>query len=231
MVYGHRDLEEARRDIAGLAQLGLRGRVLDLACGAGRHLRAMREVGIDAMGMDLSPQLLARARELAPNLRLLRANSRRPPFRPASFDVALSLFTSFGYHDERSEDAAQLAGIAPLLVSGGLLFLDLAHPERLRSELVPTSSRQAGELQVEETRSLEADGRRVVKELRVWGPGRAEPRAYREAVNLYEPAELDTLLEASGFTVEARWGDLQGRPFVSGRSGSLRQVVRARCLL
>lgn len=60
-VYAHRDAESARREIRALVSLGLRGRVLDVGCGAGRHLLAMRESGLQAFGLDWSTALLARA--------------------------------------------------------------------------------------------------------------------------------------------------------------------------
>ena len=227
-IYAHRDLPQARRDVAGLLGLGLSGRVLDLAAGAGRHLEALGERGLVAVGMDLSPELVAAAR---PGLRLVRADSRRPPFRPASFDVALSLFSSFGYLRDRAEDTAQLAAVAPLLAPGGRLFLDLPQAARLRAELVPRSTRTVAGQELNEVRQLVEGGRRVVKDLTLVGSGSSPTRSYREELNLYDPDELEALLGEAGFAVEARWGDLSGLLFADGESGSLRQVVRARRLL
>ena len=56
-VYPHRDLEAARREARHLVDLGVRGRVLDLCCGFGRHCSALRELGLEAFGLDLSREL------------------------------------------------------------------------------------------------------------------------------------------------------------------------------
>jgi SAM-dependent methyltransferase len=41
---------------------GVQGPVLDVGCGPGRHLRALRDRGVAAMGIDLSPVAVALAR-------------------------------------------------------------------------------------------------------------------------------------------------------------------------
>ena len=184
----------------------------------------MREAGLEAVGIDLSAELLGAA--LRAGLPLVRADSRRPPFRPRAFDTALSLFTSFGYHAERAEDLAQLRTWAGLLKPGGSLFVDVPHPAVLRAKLVPESRRRAGGLEITERRELEAEGRRVLKRIEVSGTDGS--RVYREAVNLYEPDELDASLAAVGLVIEARWGGFCGQPF---EATSQRQVVRARLLL
>ena len=175
------------------------------------------------MGLDLSAELLGAA---PPELLRLRGDSRRPPFAPRAFDCALSLFTSFGYHETRIEDAEQLAAWAELLAPGGRLFLDIPNPGPLRRSLVPMSHRREGELEITESRSLEAGGRRVIKRIRLAGPG--GERHYVEAVNLYEPSELDPMLTAAGLEVDARWAGFHAEPF---EASALRQVVRARRLL
>src|SRR5438093_502956 len=86
-VYPHRDLAAARAEVAGLVARGVGsngGRVLDLGCGFGRHVLALRERGLDAFGLDRSLALLRRA---APSLagRLARGDSRALPLRAGAF--------------------------------------------------------------------------------------------------------------------------------------------------
>jgi 2-polyprenyl-3-methyl-5-hydroxy-6-metoxy-1,4-benzoquinol methylase len=44
------------------------GPVLDVGCGTGRLTRAFAAAGLDVTGLDLSPQMLARARSLSDGL-------------------------------------------------------------------------------------------------------------------------------------------------------------------
>lgn len=218
-VYAHRDLESARREVAGLIAAGVGGRVLDLGCGFGRHTLAMREQGLEAFGLDLSSELLARSRDL-PDAggiagRLVRADARHLPFRAASLDSVTVLFSSFGYFGEQG-DRGMLAETARVLRPGGLLVLDLMNAKRVRAELVPLSRREQEGLELFERRALVDGGRSVEKEVRLRMPG-GEERSWTERVRLYEPAELAELLAATGLELVRSTGDFDGSP-TSARS-------------
>lgn len=67
-LYAHRYDAEAERCAHTLARrIDLtRGPVLDLGCGAGRHLSVLAAHGADTVGLDLSAALLTEARTAAP---------------------------------------------------------------------------------------------------------------------------------------------------------------------
>jgi SAM-dependent methyltransferase len=218
-VYPHRDRSAARAEVAGLVARGVRGRVLDLGCGSGRHLEALHARGLEAHGLDRSAALLARA---APALRarLVRADFRALPYPARAFDAVLMLFSSFGYFDAAG-DARVLAELARVLAPGGLGVLDLMNPARVRATLVPESRTQRGSLEVRERRRLAPGGLRVLKEVSVRSADGAE-RAWSEDVRLYGPGELEPLLALPGLAVLRREGDFDGRPFAPD---SPRQLV------
>jgi len=62
-------------------------RVLDVGCGPGRHAHALRGLGVDVVGVDISAAFLTAAGAGT----WVRADARRLPFAPASFDAAISL--------------------------------------------------------------------------------------------------------------------------------------------
>ena len=76
------------------------GNLLDLCCGPGRHAVEFAQRGFHVTGVDRSPFLLDRAREHASqagaSVEWVMEDMRRF-VRPATFDVACNLFTSFGY--------------------------------------------------------------------------------------------------------------------------------------
>jgi SAM-dependent methyltransferase len=114
-----------------LLALGPRDRVLDLACGHGRHARALSpEVGL-LVGMDRNPDYLARARHSG--AALVRGDLRALPFRPESFDALYSWYSSlFMYEDE--ENARCLAAAVALLRPGGRIVVHHDNPSRLRRQ-------------------------------------------------------------------------------------------------
>jgi SAM-dependent methyltransferase len=66
------------------------GYVLDLGCGTGVHLRKLRAQGFEPVGVDGSPDMLASARELNPDIPLHYGDVREElPLSSASFDGAI----------------------------------------------------------------------------------------------------------------------------------------------
>lgn len=214
-VYPHRDLEAARPEARWLVEHGVRGRVLDLCCGFGRHTLLLAEQGLDVTGLDLSSELLASAREL-PGFerhlegRLLRGDARELPFRDGAFDTLVNLFSSFGYFGEFG-DARVLREIGRVLAPGGLAVLDLMNPAAVRANLRDESVREGADFLLRERRALADGGRRVVKdvELVVYG----ESRRWREDVRLYELDELRPMLAGQRLSVEQVHGGFDARAF------------------
>ena len=103
------------------------GDVLDLACGPGRHAIPLVQRGFNVTGVDRSPFLLQRARERANEagvaVEWLEADMRTFR-RPASFDLVLLLFTSFGFFRDDAENVGVLRNVAASLRPGGALVLD-----------------------------------------------------------------------------------------------------------
>lgn len=69
--------------------------LLDVACGTGGHLAALRS-WYEVEGLDLDPQMLAIARQRCPRVRLHRADMLQFDLR-RTFDVVICLFSSIGY--------------------------------------------------------------------------------------------------------------------------------------
>lgn len=234
-VYPHRDLAAARAEVRELVRQGLGGRTLDLGCGFGRHVLALREAGVEAFGLDLSAELLAHASEhqrcAATSAdvagRLARGDFRRLPFRDGAFASTCMLFSSFGYLDDEA-NARVLGEVRRVLAPRGNAVFDLMNPARVRAELVPRSEREREGFRLVERRTLAEDGRRVVKDVRLeplQGAGSDGARGWHEDVRLYEPHEFERLARGAALEVERVAGDFDGRAF---GPASPRQIVWAR---
>jgi ubiquinone/menaquinone biosynthesis C-methylase UbiE len=222
-IYAHRDAGEAERGTRALLEpLGLGGRrVLDLACGPGRWLHAVRRRGAAAVGLDLSEALLHAARAAAPEdgAPLVRADMRVLPFLAASFDLVLSMFTSFGYFATADEDRGVLREIARVLRPGGSLVLDFLNATQVRRSAAAITTRRVGEWEVREARAVTPDGERIVKEIELRSAQAV--RSYREEVRLWEPAPLQMALADAGLATRACWGDYDGAAFAADTSARL----------
>jgi SAM-dependent methyltransferase len=215
IVYAHRDDEAAAREAEfarNVLAIGPEHRVLDLACGDGRHLAAFSSLGISAVGVDLSDALLARAR--VRGLIVVRADLRSLPFRSAAFDHATSFFTSFGYFETEEENLHVLREAARVLRGGGRLLLDVPDRDALERGLVPKSEFQREGLRMQCERALERG--RVRKRVKVLNGRGEEVARFEESVRIYSLPELEAALDRTGFRPVSNHGGFDGRPVGKG---------------
>ncbi len=224
-VYRRRDEEDARKLGRLLSELhcDLPGRsVLDIGCGPGRHLRVLEEAGARAFGIDLSADLLTEARRRGPSARIARADMRTLPFKDRVFDLALLLFTTFGYFETDDEHARVLAETRRVLRPGGRLLIDTLNSVRLSSNLVPETRRRVGAVAVTERRWIDEARSRINKNVEITNPdGPEQPERWTESVRLWTAAELRDLAVRSGFEVLRLSGGFGGEAFSAETSERL----------
>ncbi|MFH1681133.1 MAG: class I SAM-dependent methyltransferase [Candidatus Eisenbacteria bacterium] len=208
-IYAHRDDREAETAVALVAgRVPLRGaRVLDVACGAGRHMKALRRRRARTHGLDLSEELLRAARAFGP---AARGDMRRLPFRYASFDGVLNMFTSFGYFEDRADDVRALEEIARVLRPGGWFLLDYLNAKRVLRRLVPGGERAVGEVRVREARSYDPVARILTKEIVLLDARGEASERWTERLFVYSREEIETMLGSVGLTVREIFGDYEG---------------------
>lgn len=120
----------AFRDLPGLLREHARGtRAVDFGCGAGRSTRFLERLGWRVVGVDVSAEMVRRARERDPegDYRLV-AEADFAGLEPASFDLVFSAFT-FDNIPTRERKLAHLVGLSGLLTGGGRLVNLVSRPE------------------------------------------------------------------------------------------------------
>jgi SAM-dependent methyltransferase len=194
------------------------GAVLDLCCGPGRHTIPLAKRGFVATGVDRTLFLLDKAREYAQQERVdveWVQESMRVFRRPQAFDLAISMYTSFGYFDDPAENFAVLENVFAGLKPGGVFVLDVIGKEVIARIFQPATCREVpGEgLLVE--RHKPVDGwSRMENEWIVVHEGRA--RAFRFQHWIYSGRELQELLSSVGFSSVRLCGNLDGAPYDPG---------------
>lgn len=190
-LYSHRDESEARVQVQLLLSLlesRPSGIVCDVGCGTGRHLQALIDSGISAIGVDLSHPLLKHA----VNLPVVRADMRHLPFRDDCLGGVTSFFTSFGYFQTDAEHLALLKEYRRVLSPGGFIFLDLPNREWVKENLVADEELTTDSGSVRITRQITADNR-VIKSINFAG------ESYQEDVRLFSAEEITALMDQAGF--------------------------------
>ena len=99
--------------------------ILDLCCGHGRLTRRLAQIGAAMMGLDISSPFIDAARSVG-GAAYVQGDACALPFADASFDGALSWFTSFGLQEDPDLKTA-LAEARRVLRPGARFAIDLAN--------------------------------------------------------------------------------------------------------
>ena len=194
--------------------------ILDIPCGPGRHLVPLAQRGLQLCGVDLSQAYLTEAREGAEaagvRVELVQADMRRFA-RPASFDLVICLYTSFGYSGEPQDDAMMLQNLYHSLRPAGRLVLELVTKETAVATGPHTYEVGAGRRIVEHAQLLEG-GAIIERRWQLQGPD--IDRSWLAWHRLYSVDELCSMLRQAGFCRTTVYGALDGRPFSSSGEGA-----------
>lgn len=114
-------------EIISKHKLSSGNRLLDVACGTGMHIQALRTLGYEATGVDLEDDLLAIAREKNPGVRFYRGDMIDFDLG-ATFDIVTCLFSAIGYVRTVDRMKRAVANMAGHLVPGGVLIVEPWYP-------------------------------------------------------------------------------------------------------
>jgi SAM-dependent methyltransferase len=190
------------------------GAALDLGCGPGRHAVPLAQRGFRVTAVDLSAFHLekAKARAAVAGAAVdFVVDDMRAFARPGVFDLAISLFTSFGYFEDDRDDQRILQNLHASLKPGAPLVMDVVSKERIKI-LQPTVSQRApdGTLRVQR-HQITDDWTRVKNEWLFIKDDRV--RTFTFSLRIYSGQELKALLATAGFGRITLYGGLDRRPY------------------
>jgi 2-polyprenyl-3-methyl-5-hydroxy-6-metoxy-1,4-benzoquinol methylase len=99
-------------------------KMLDVACGKGRHSKALAEMGFDVTGIDLSFPSIEEAKQYEDEHLHFYQHDMRLPFWINYYHYAFNFFTSFGYFRTRREHDNAIRTIAQSLQPQGSFVID-----------------------------------------------------------------------------------------------------------
>ena len=191
---------------------------LDLCCGPGRCAIALAQRGFAVTGVDRTGYLLdkARARARTAKVKVEWVKMDMRDFvRPDCFDLALSMFGSFGYFEDKTQDVGVLRNIFASLRPAGVFLVEVMGKERLAKILQPTTSDVLpdGTMLVQRHEIFD-DWTRIRNEWILFRKGRA--RSFKFHHTLYSGQEMRDRLEQAGFVDVRLYGNLDGDEYGPG---------------
>src|SRR6185312_10731005 len=141
-LYFKRDKKEAANFIDKLVDYlkpKSGSRMLDIACGKGRHSVQLASKGFDVTGIDLSEDSIKKAKKKESDHLHFFMHDMRLPFWINYFDYAFNFFTSFGYFNTRREHDNAIRTVSQSLRNNGIFVIDYLNVHFAEDHLVHQS--------------------------------------------------------------------------------------------
>jgi SAM-dependent methyltransferase len=227
--YGEQLTEERTEAEVGalvsLLELDAPKKILDLACGFGRHTNRLAALGHMMTGVDLTPGFLEIARQDA-NQRKVEVQYHQGDMRSIifvnEFDRVMLLFSAFGYFID-AENLNVMINARKALRAGGLVIFDTLNRDVLLKELRPYFvMEKEGNLMIDRTSFDSLQGRLYNKRI-VFRDGVRKDKPF--FTRLYNAQEIKALVIQAGLELLHIYGGWEAKEFTSE---SHRMVVIAR---
>ena len=205
ILYKDRDHTEAQAFMDTLTDylnLPEDGKILDLACGKGRHSIYLNSLGYDVTGVDLSESSIAYAKEFENERLHFKVHDMCQPFGE-QFDAVFNLFTSFGYFEKEEDNLKTIKAIKKDLNDFGFGVIDFMNVNYVLENLVAKDTKIVDGITFNQKRFHE-DGY-IVKDISF----EAENQSYnfQERVKAFTLDDFEKLFNEAGCYLLDVFGD------------------------
>lgn len=206
LLYQHRDDSEAQFFMDNLVQyldVPKKAKILDLACGKGRHSIYLANKDFDVVGVDLSPESIEHARKFEQKYLHFDTHDMRMPLAVGPFDYIFNLFTSFGYFPTEEEHIQTLQEMKQGLKSkDSTLVIDFFNAHKVIQQLVLSEEKTLSGITFKINRRVENGY--ILKDIRFEDKG--QKFHFQEKVRAFTLEDFKRLLEQVGLELQAHFG-------------------------
>lgn len=224
VLFNPERMKQARKEVGKmikLAKMKKGQRVLDAACGVGRHSLEFARKGFHATGVDISEEYILEARKRLRKERLSLENAEfqqgelRDLYRfHGTFDLVVNLFTSFGYYEQAKDNQEALRQMVRSLKKGGYLIMELMPRETLDEYFAERDWHEVEGGYLLYKRQWTAGGRRLRAD-NIWIQGNRH-REFVSEIFVYTRDELKAMFRRAGLSAVKAYGDFSGNPYQAG---------------
>lgn len=212
ILYSNRDYKEAESFLNLLTdylKLEKNSKIIDLACGKGRHSVYLNKLGYEVLGLDLSEQSISFDKKFENETLKFQVHDMRNKIESEPVDAVFNLFTSFGYFETEEEDRSVFRSVSDVLKDEGYFVLDFLNAEFVKNAIVPQSSVEKENIVFNINKKIEDN--HIIKEIDFEDQGKNFH--FFEKVKLTSAEKIQQYAEEFGFELIKRWGDYQLNDF------------------
>lgn len=225
LLYKERDQGEAIFFIDNLLFLlkhDKKAKILDLACGKGRHAIYLSNKGYQVTGLDLSVNNINYACKNKHNNSSFFVHDMRKCFRENYFDIVLNLFTSFGYFEKEKDHQEVIKHIAKSLKPDGVLVIDFMNSKEVMKNLILEEFKMLDQVEFKMQRFIKHGF--IIKQINV--KDKNKNNTYIEKVKALSLSDFQYYLNTAGLEVINLFGDYKLNTFDEESSERLIIVAR-----
>jgi len=199
-LYKNRDEREARVFIDNLIdylQIPTGSKLIDIACGKGRHAKYFNQKGMDVIGVDLSPNSINTAKKDKNKNLQFSVHDMRENYQKYKFDIVTNLFTSFGYFEDNKDEQKAINAMASNLKKEGLLIIDFMNAKKVIANLVLNEQKKIDGILFDITREVN-DGY-IIKDISI--SDGEEHQQFQEKVKAITLEDYSELISNAGLKI------------------------------
>lgn len=226
-LYFNRDKTEAAAFIDKLIQYikPLSGaRMLDVACGKGRHSMQLASKGFDVTGIDLSADSIHEALKFESENLHFYQHDMRLPFWIRYYDYAFNFFTSFGYFRTQREHDNAIHCIATAIKPGGTFVMDYLNVHYSEDHTIHNIEKEIEGVNYVITKWYDEDY--FYKKIVVEDEALGEPLVYTEKVAKFSLGDFTDMFAYQGLQIQEVFGDYEFNSYDIKKSPRLIMIAK-----
>ena len=200
LLYKNRDEKEAQVFIDNLIeklQLKKGSKLIDIACGKGRHATYFNKKGMNVVGVDLSPNSIASAKQNENNNLQFSVHDMREVYKENHFDIVTNLFTSFGYFENKDDEQKAINAMAENLKSDGVLIIDFMNIKKIIANLISSEKKTIDGITFNIKRSVQNN--HIIKDIEIIDDN--ETQHFQEKIKAITLADFSAFVSNVGLNI------------------------------
>lgn len=224
ILYKDRDYTEAQHFMDNLTQylnLPDDAKILDLACGKGRHSIYLNSLGYNVTGADLSENSIKEASNFANETLHFKVHDMRETCEE-KYDAIFNLFTSFGYFESDDDNLTTLKAIHNSLNETGFACIDFMNVDYVIENLVPEEIKTVDGIDFHIKRYVKDN--HIYKEIDFEADG--EKHHYTEKVQALRLEDFEKMMDEADIYLLDVFGNYKLQKFFKSQSERLIMIFK-----
>ena len=212
ILYKDRNYREAQIFMDNLTHylnLPEKAKVLDLACGKGRHSIYLNQLGFDVLGVDLSTNSIADAVKNTTDTLHFSVHDMREPMAD-KYDAIFNLFTSFGYFENENDNKKTLLSIKESLSDFGFAVIDFMNVNYVIDHLIENETKTVDGIEFKIKRFVSSDNY-ITKEIDF--EDNDTKFHFVEKVKAFTLSDFQAMMDEAGIYLLDTFGDYKLKKF------------------